>query len=234
MMSQTGMCMCSYCVCIACWSACTLDAHLRTLSPGIPLHPDLSSISLQHEWGYTINLWQKMVGKKRNSRLCVVFTFQKYRSCRECQECIYPKVWSRATQTSNMQPWLIPDKKSIPIVRRNWKQVICLRRPRTDQALPLCWSPTRWQACRCSTIASTLSDSYSSIMIRARVVYTARIYAGALRIVCRNLLHFCPFFFCLSSLSLLGTDGRIAGDTRVINTVGVTGSAKVWSVRLRI
>jgi hypothetical protein len=33
-----------------------LDAHLRTLSPGIPLYPDLSSFSLQHEWGYTINL----------------------------------------------------------------------------------------------------------------------------------------------------------------------------------
>jgi hypothetical protein len=83
-------------------------------------------------------------------------------------------------------------------------------------------------------IASTLSDPYSSIMIRSRIVYTARVHAGALRIVCRNLLHFCAFFFCLSSLSLLGTDGRIAGDTRVINTVGVIGSAKVWSVRLRI
>jgi hypothetical protein len=31
-------------------------AHLRTLSPEIPLYLDLSSISLQHEWGYTINL----------------------------------------------------------------------------------------------------------------------------------------------------------------------------------
>lgn len=40
--------------------------------------------------------------------------------------------------------------------------------------------------------------------------------------------------FFLSPLSLLGTDGRIAGDTRVINTVGVIGSAKVWSVWLQI